>query len=104
MEILTGNLLALVLIGNTHYIDIGDDRDAVIYYASPTRVHMALPDGPRLSGTLELRGSGYFVAWEGGPAGAWSIAHAPGRFVYVRPDGTEAGPVTRIVPGNPEGF
>jgi hypothetical protein len=104
METLTGSLLALLMIGNTHYVDIGKDRDAAIYYASPTVAYMALPDAPRLRGTLEMRETGYFVAWEGGPAGAWSIAHAPGRFVYIRPDGVEAGPITRIVPGNPEGF
>ncbi len=65
---------------------------------------MTLPDGPTFKGTLSLNQDSYHVAWDGGPAGDWQIIYAPGTYAYVRPDGSAGGAVTKIVPGNPEGF
>lgn len=102
--VLTAKILAVLMIGSTHYIDIGKDTDAVIYYPTETIAHMTLPDGPTWKGELELKAEGYFVKWDGGPAGDWSIKYEPGTFTYHGPDGKAVGTVSRIVPGNPEKF
>ncbi|MEP4432720.1 MAG: hypothetical protein ABJ349_10975, partial [Hyphomicrobiales bacterium] len=59
--VLTAKILAVLMIGSTHYIDIGKGTDAVIYYPSETVAHMTLPDGPTWKGKLELKQEGYFV-------------------------------------------
>ena len=104
MEMLTTKLLALLMIGTTHYVDVGKSADAVIYYPSATVAHMTLPDGPTWKGKMALKADGYFVAWEGGPQGDWKIGYEPGKFTYIGPDGEAAGVITKIVPGNPEKF
>ncbi len=104
MTILAGETLPTMMVGSTHYVDIGKDTDAVIYYASRTLAHMTLPDGPTLKGRLEIGHDGYSIDWEGGPQGDWKIDYAPGKFIYIGPDGTPGGSVTKIVPGNPENF
>lgn len=105
MQPLSGDTLKTLMIGATHYVDVGKPTPAAIYYPSDTVAHMTLPDGPTLKGTLTLNDTGYHIAWDGGPAGDWQITHEPGAFIYTRPDGSAGGgPVTKIVPGNPEGF
>jgi hypothetical protein len=104
MTDLTGPLLALMLVGNTHYVDVGGAKDAVIYYRDGTTTHMTLPDGKTLHGEWRPTDQGYFVAWRNGPQGEWRIAHSPGEFTYINPKGEPAGRVTRIVPGNAERF
>lgn len=104
MTFLEGKLLAIFMVGSTHYVDVGKGTDAVIYYPTETEAHMSVPDGPTWKGALELREDGYFVDWTEGPAGAWKIGYEPGVFTYYGPDGEAAGTITRIVPGNPEGF
>jgi hypothetical protein len=101
---LTGAALAVLMVGATHYVDVGRGKDAVIYYPTETAAHMVLPDGKTFKGTWQATQRGYFVSWNDGPRGEWKITYAPGRFVYIAPDGKDAGHITRIVPGNPEKF
>ena len=103
MEI-TGTALAVLLIGSTHYVDVGQGKDAAIDYPTAAVAHMALPDGRRLRGSWRPTETGYLVAWEGGPQGDRRIAFEPGRLTDIKPDGEPAGTISRIVPGNPEGF
>ncbi|MEM1400731.1 MAG: hypothetical protein AAGF58_12655 [Pseudomonadota bacterium] len=104
MAILTGDKLKMLLVGSTHYVDVGKDVDAVIFYASETDAHMRPPGGPTFKGTVDIRDDGYTTDWIDGPTGNWRIDHVPGAFSYIGPDGNPAGTVTKIVPGNPEGF
>lgn len=102
MEFLSKSVLAAMMINATHYVDIGAETDAVIYYETESVAHMVLPDGTALSGAWKLTNQGYHVAWTGGPEGDWRLSHAPGRIGYVDGTGKDFGPVTRIVYGNPE--
>ena len=104
MKKLTGETLQTLMVGCTHYLDIGKETDAVIYYASATVAHMTLPAGPTYKGSIKINHDGYVTNWEGGPQGGWQIGYEPGNFTYVGPDGKVAGTVTKIVPGNPENF
>lgn len=104
MTILTGQILAVLMIGSTHYVDVGKASDAVIYYPSETEAHMRVPDGPSWTGALEMRQDGYFVNWQDGPEGGWQISYEPGVITYIGPDGKPAGTISKIVPGNPENF
>ncbi|MEP3277962.1 MAG: hypothetical protein ABJN26_24580 [Stappiaceae bacterium] len=104
MSVLTSKILAVIMIGSTHYVDVGKDADAIIYYPSETVAHMTLPNGPSMKGVMTLQTDGYHVAWSGGPAGDWKISYEPGKLTYIGPDGNPAGTVTKIVPGNPEKF
>ncbi|MGL5113941.1 MAG: hypothetical protein ACRC7G_16500 [Beijerinckiaceae bacterium] len=101
---LTGQILAVLLIGSTHYVDIGAGKEAVMYYPSPVRAYLRFPDGKVLSGDWRQTDRGYFVKWEGGPEGDWRVRYEPGSFTYFNPNGGPTGKVTRIVPGNPEKF
>ena len=102
--VLTAKILAVLMIGSTHYIDIEKDTDAVIYYPSETVAHMTLPGGPTFKGDLKINESGYFVDWQEGPAGDWQIIYEPGTFTYLGPDGKAVGTITKIVPGNAAKF
>jgi hypothetical protein len=102
MAVLEKAVLAAIMLNTTHYVDIGAEKDAVIYYESPTTMHMQLPDGTAFSGTWTLLEDGYFVKWENGPEGDWKLSHSPGRIGYVDKLGKDLGPITSIVYGNPE--
>ncbi|MHA1567140.1 MAG: hypothetical protein ACTSX7_17655 [Alphaproteobacteria bacterium] len=104
MKMITGDTLPILLVGSTHYVDIGKETEAIIYYASETVAHMTLPDGPTFKGTLDIGNDGYSTNWEGGPKGNWQIGYEPGKFTYFGPDGKAGGTVTKIVPGNPANF
>jgi hypothetical protein len=105
MDFLSGKLLAVVMIGSTHYVDVGQGEDAIIYYPSENVAHMRLPKAEKsLKGQVTLENDGYHVKWEGGPEGFWKIAYEPGTFTYFGPDGEAAGTITRLVPGNVAGF
>ena len=104
MTPILGETLAVLLIGSTHYVDIGQRQDAAIYYATDREVYMSLPGKQTMVGTLDLNERGYFVDWTNGPEGQWQITHAPGEFEYIGPDGEAAGTITSIVPGDPEQF
>lgn len=104
MLVLGKTILSIIMIGNTHYVDVGESADAIIYYESPTIAHMTLPGVPPLKGDMEMKEDGYHVAWKNGPAGDWKIRHEDGKFTYVGPDGKDAGTITKIIPGNPESY
>jgi hypothetical protein len=100
MAILEQAVLAVLLVGSTHYIDIGQGKDAAIYYESDSKVHMALPAGPVMHGQWSLQPDGWYVKWTGGPEGRWQIQHEPGAFIYLDGKGARAGTVTSVVPGD----
>lgn len=104
MSVLVSKVLAVLMIGSTHYIDVGKGKDAIIYYPSKTVAHMTLPGLPSMKGILTMKSDGYHVAWNNGPAGDWKIKYQPGKFTYIGPDGKPAGTITKIVIGNPENF
>lgn len=43
MGILENVVLTVLMIGNTHYVDVNQSADAIIYYPSETVAHMTLP-------------------------------------------------------------
>ena len=104
MATIGGTALGILMIGSTHYVDIGEREEAVIYYPDATSAYMRLPDKAPMSGSIEIGDDGYTVSWNDGPEGAWQIGHEPGVFTYLGPDGEPAGTISRIVPGDPEGF
>ncbi len=102
MDFLTPSTLAVLMIGATHYVDIGAPQDAVIFYENETVAHMVLPDGASFTGNWRLTEDGYAVAWRDGPSGTWKLSYSPGRIGYVNGEGQDFGPISRIVFGNPE--
>ena len=102
MATITGTALGILMIGSTHYVDIGKSEDAVIYYPDATSAFMRLPDTPSMSGSMTMAEDGYTVSWDDGPEGRWQISHEPGTFTYIGPDGEPAGTISMIVPGDPE--
>jgi len=61
---LAGTILAVLMVGSTHYVDVGKSTDAIIYYPSETVAHMTLPGGPTWKGEMKINANGYFVNWE----------------------------------------
>ena len=102
MDILSNSLLAVIMLGSTHYIDIGEQQSAVIFYEDGDTAYMRLPDGKAFTGEWRFTTDGYFVDWADGPEGEWQITFEPGRFAYVDDQGAERGGITQIVPGDPE--
>lgn len=102
--ILELKILTVLMIGSTHYVDIGKNTDAVIYYPSDTTAFMTLPEGSTMQGAVQMQDDGYRVKWADGPEGNWKITFEPGKMTYIGPDGKPAGTITKIVPGNPENF
>ena len=87
MATITGTALGILMIGSTHYVDIGKSEDAVIYYPDAVqRLHASAghPADERLDDDGE---DGYSVSWDDGPEGRWQISHEPGTFTYIGPDG-----------------
>ena len=98
-------VLSIFMIGVTHYVDIGKEADAAIYYADADTAYMRLaPDGPVMTGSWRLQDGGYFVAWQDGPQAQWYVDADAGRFTYLDAEHQPRGTVTRFVPGDPEGF
>jgi hypothetical protein len=102
MDFLSATVIGVMMVGTTHYVDIGAPREAVIYYEDAEVAHMVLPDGASWTGAWHLTDAGYHVAWEQGPSGDWQLNYTPGRIGYVNSDGQELGTITRIVFGNAE--
>ena len=112
MAILSNSELAPLLAGNTHYVTLdsgpgggpGAGGEAVIHYGADQSSHMRLPGGQQLTGRWSLIEDGYHVSWQDGPSGDWFIDHAPGCFAYLDQSRERRGEISRIVPGDPEGF
>lgn len=98
MTFLERSVLEVLLPGFTHHVDIGQGEDARISYGAGGLAQMVLPGKPAMNGEWTALDDGYHVAWSGGPAGSWKIAHDVGRLTYIDPTGKEAGTVTRIEP------
>jgi hypothetical protein len=101
MTLLEEDVLAVLLPGFTHHVDIGQEADAAISFGAAGLARMVLPGKDPMTGRWHPLPTGYHVSWEGGPAGDWQIAHEAGRLTYVDPTGREAGTVTRIEPIQP---
>ncbi|MEM7523781.1 MAG: hypothetical protein AAF360_08515 [Pseudomonadota bacterium] len=100
MDFLAKELLMVMLLGNTHYIDVGRPNEAAIYYEDEDTAHMIFPDGREVTGAWRLTEAGYHVDWENGPKGEWRLARGDGRIYYVDAKGDDRGDVVRIVPGD----
>lgn len=103
MTILNKDSLALIMIGATHAIDMGG-KEALIFYETSERAHMALPDGKRTHGRWQLTENGYTVDWDDGRSGVWALDHTPGRIDYVDAKGVRRGSVARIEFGDSAGI
>jgi len=101
MKTLNDKALAILLEGLTHYVNIGKDIDASIYYAADKTAHMRLPGASTvMHGEWLLMQDGYFIKWQNGPEGKWQITHELGQFIYIDPTGKDAGRITQINPGD----
>ena len=49
MDVLTSSLLAVVMLGSTHYADLGGRQTAIIFYEDERTAHMRLPGGRTLA-------------------------------------------------------
>lgn len=98
MTVLEKSVLEVLLPGFTHHVDIGQGEDARISYGAGGLAQMVLPGQPPMNGEWKPLANGYHVAWSGGQAGAWKIAHDVGRLTYIDLTGREVGTVTRIEP------
>jgi hypothetical protein len=101
--ILNREILAAILPGVTHYVDIGKGDDAVIYYREDFSAFMRLPGATAVGGQWEFLDNGYSVRWENGQGGHWHIDRANG-FALLDGEKVHRGSVVRMVPGNPERF
>jgi hypothetical protein len=100
MTPMTSNTLSVIATGFTHYVNIGKDSDAAIYYENNESVHMLLPGATAaMRGTWSLLPDGYYVRWVDGPEGKWQIARDADGLTYIDPTGKPAGRVSKIVPG-----
>ena len=101
--ILQNDQLALLMTGNTLYLDIGQETDAVIYYGVANDAYMRMPGKDALmSGSWRLGTAGYSVEWRDGPKAEWAVEHEAGRFTYLDIERTPRGTVSKIVPGDAE--
>lgn len=98
MTVLHQDILAVLLPGFTHHVDIGQGADATISYGADGLARMVLPGKPPMNGEWHHLPEGYHIAWNAGPVGDWKIKHQAGRLTYIDPTGREAGTVTRIEP------
>jgi hypothetical protein len=100
MIILEKPVLNALLVNATHEIDMGEGRQATIYYETERLAHMRRPDGVVMTGDLSLLDDGYAIEWRGGPAATWTLKAGPGRIGYVDAKGDLRGTVKSIVFGN----
>ena len=101
--ILRKDQLALLITGNTLYLDIGKETDAVIYYGAANDAYMRMPGNDALmSGSWRLGDDGYAVEWRDGPKAEWAVEHEAGRFTYLDTERTPRATVSKIVPGDAE--
>jgi hypothetical protein len=96
--------LTVLLTGATHYVQLSPESEAVIYYETAERAHMAAPGGRRMTGAWRLTDTGYHVDWQDGPSAGWQIDVEPGHIAYRDMEGVERGRVSRIVPGDAAGL
>jgi hypothetical protein len=93
-------VLAALLVNATHEIDMGQGRQATIYYETDRLAHMRRPDGVVMTGDWSLLDDGYAIEWRGGPAATWTLKATPGRIGYVDAEGNDRGAVKSIAFGN----
>ncbi len=104
MEFLVKELLLVLLVGNTHYIDVGKPDPAIIYYQDEEAAFMQFPNGHKVEGNWQLTDAGYHVDWTDGPEGEWRVARGDGRLFYVDAEGNDRGDINKIIPGDAAGF
>lgn len=96
--------LSELMVGRTHYLDVGGCKRIAVYYPSDTEAHMKTEDSEVIHGEMAIKDVGYNISWRHGPHHYYNIAEHMGAFVYIDADGKSAGTITKIVPGNPEFF
>ncbi|HEY4201218.1 MAG TPA: hypothetical protein VGM83_11715 [Devosiaceae bacterium] len=96
--------LSILLTGSTHYLRLGPDAEAAVYYGADGRSGMLMPDGKRQAGQWQLTPTGYHVDWQDGRSADWQIDAEPGRMAYCNAGGVERAVLVRIVPGDDAGF
>jgi hypothetical protein len=99
MPILEKDILAVIMIGTTHVLNMGG-KEAIIYYQNENDAHMLLPDGAAYTGKWRLLDDGYAVDWNDGPSGTWKLDHRPGSIAYLDGSGVRRADVSRIEFGN----
>lgn len=95
-------ILSELMIGRTHYVDVGDRKQISVYYPSDTEVHLRAADSTVFRGEMIMKDAGYTISWHDGTDGYYKIAEHLGAYVYIDDNGRSAGTITKIVPGNPE--
>lgn len=92
-------VLSALLVGATHEIDMGEGRQATIYYETENRAHMRRPDGAVMTGDWSLLDDGYAIEWRNGPSATWTLKAGPGHIGYFDKQGQERGSVRSITFG-----
>jgi hypothetical protein len=92
-------VLAALLVHATHEIDVGEGRQATIYYETESRAYMRRPDGIVMTGDWRLLDDGYAIEWHDGPSATWTLKAATGRISYFDADGADRGTVQTIAFG-----
>ncbi len=96
--------LSELMIGCTHYVDLGDRKQVSVYYPSSTEVYFKGLSSNVFKGQMIIEGVGYKIDWEDGSDGYYKIAEHQGAYMYIDDHGRSAGTITKIAPGNPEYF
>lgn len=97
-------ILSELMVGRTHYLDVGDHKQISVYYPSDCEALMKTPDAKIIRGQMTIKDVGYNISWHDGARDYYSIAEHMGAFLYIDADGKSAGTITKIAPGNPEFF
>ncbi|MEM7723967.1 MAG: hypothetical protein AAF376_16580 [Pseudomonadota bacterium] len=94
-----------LLTSQTVYLDtpVGE---ALIYFRADAASFARLPNGVQMQGTWALTEDGYCVDWVNGPQNSCTqvVRSADALHMVDSATGDPRGQVSRIVPGNPEGF
>jgi len=104
MIIFEREILSELMVGFTHYLDVGYRKQVSVYYPNDTEVLMKTLDSKVIKGEMVIKDVGCNVSWHEGPHDYYNIAEHMGAFVYIDANGKSAGTITKIVPGNPELF
>ncbi len=94
-----------LLTDQTVYLDT-PGGEAVIHFGGKGTSHARLANGTHMQGRWTLTDTGYCIDWADGPQGSCTriLRNEAGLRMIDDATGDPRGQVSRIVPGNPEGF
>lgn len=94
-----------LLTSQTVYLDT-PGGEALIHFRADTTSFARLPNGVQMQGTWGLIDNGYCIDWVDGPQNSCTrvLRTADALRMMDIASGDPRGQITRIVPGNPEGF